>query len=165
MRPRKIPQDPAIKMTKRSISEFQRFISKVRIAENGCWDWEGYLTPKGYGMFRADDKVRSVHRWFYFKYKVLGLSDWSDLEIDHLCRNRKCVNPDHLELVTRDENYKRGLGPTVHSRKTHCPSGHEYSVENTRIKLIGRSRKRVCRKCARDYAKNRRMVSLWQKSA
>ncbi|MEU5322933.1 HNH endonuclease signature motif containing protein [Streptomyces sp. NPDC021056] len=71
------------------------------------------------------------------------------LVIDHLCRNRRCVNPGHLEVVTLAENTRRGFGiSTFNALKTHCPQGHPYSVENTYIHP--RNSARICRACARE---------------
>jgi HNH endonuclease len=70
------------------------------------------------------------------------------LVIDHLCRNPRCVRPDHMEPVTNQVNVLRGIGITaLRKQKTHCPAGHAYSLENTRYSKEG---KRNCRTCARD---------------
>jgi len=75
------------------------------------------------------------------------------LEIDHLCRVRCCVNPDHLEAVTHRENILRGnTFAAVNAAKTHCPKGHEYTPENTRIHTGGR---RQCIACSRAYDRAR----------
>ena len=82
------------------------------------------------------NRSQLAHR---FVYTALVQSIAADLQIDHLCRVRCCVNPDHLELVTLLENVRRGDGGRNHGDKTHCPQGHEYAGEN--LKLVdGRRR-------------------------
>lgn len=87
------------------MSEVERFHAKVRHAGNGCWLWTAYLDKDGYGTFLVDGKKLRAHRWAYDFY--LGPVP-SELVIDHLCRVPNCVNPLHLELVTRRENILRG---------------------------------------------------------
>jgi hypothetical protein len=119
----------------------------VRLPFSGCWIWTG-ATRSGYGrMFvgsRSDGsrKAVSTHRFFY-EFAVGGVPDGMDL--DHLCRVRCCLNPQHLEAVTRKENILRGVGMGArNSKKTHCPKGHEYTPEN----VLGASRGiRACRLC------------------
>lgn len=109
---------------------------------SGCWLWTGY-TLMGYGVFYDNETKKTVgaHRFAYTHFK--GQIP-EGLCLDHLCRNRSCCNPDHLEAVTHEENIMRGVGfGAINARKTHCQRGHEYSPENTRIK--GNSRE--CRKC------------------
>ena len=73
------------------------------------------------------------------------------LQIDHLCRNRACINPDHLEAVTQRENILRGEGvAALNARKTHCPQGHAYDEENTLILTGRQAGARRCQICARD---------------
>ena len=124
-----------------------RFWAKVHVLDDGCWEWTGVTTHDGYGQFgvgsRHDDTDRKVyvHRWAY--ESLVGPIP-SPLSLDHLCRNRACANPSHLEPVTIRENILRGNGLAARqARRTHCPYGHEYSEANTyRYK-----RHRVCRKC------------------
>lgn len=143
------------------IQEFIRVSSKISINVDGCWNWTGHTNQKGYAMFKAKDKLRTVHRWIYFYIRGEN-PDGNKLTIDHLCRNRKCVNPYHLELVTGYENYKRGLGPYVHSRKTMCPSGHQYDEENTRIKVDKKTgtKRRICKECERVYMRRKRHAEI-----
>lgn len=100
----------------------------------------------GYGVFKHEDRQHGAHRWLYERRngKVP-----SGLELDHLCRVRHCVNPDHLEPVTRRENTLRSTSPSaVNARKTACDRGHEFTDENT---YVHRGR-RVCRTCNRRRA-------------
>ena len=106
-----------------------------------CWYWIGAKTYGGYGLFRYNGKSELVHRLSYEDAKG-EIPD--GLVINHICRNRHCVNPDHLEVITRGKNIQIGI--CANRNKTHCPQDHEYTEENT---LIDRKGARVCRMCAR----------------
>ncbi|MFE6474636.1 HNH endonuclease signature motif containing protein [Streptomyces rochei] len=113
-----------------------------------CWIWTGFVRPDGYGKARG----RQAHRVVY-ELLVAPIED--GLELDHLCRQIKCVNPAHLEPVTRQENIRRRF-----ELVTHCKSGHKFTPENTYIRGNGH---RACRACnnanaARYRAKMRRAV-------
>lgn len=85
----------------------ERFLSFVAVQEDGCWLWTGCITKGGYGSFRNEHgKTENSHKW---AYKVFIGPVPEGLELDHLCRNRACVNPNHLEPVTRSQNTVRGL--------------------------------------------------------
>ena len=119
---------------------------ELETRRNGCWLWTGYIS-NGYGLIKWAGKVRSAHRT---AYELLVGPISVGLEIDHLCRVKNCVNPDHLEPVTHRENCARG--ENYNSNKTHCINGHAFDSENTYI--IPSSGGRQCRICARE--KNRR---------
>jgi len=122
----------------------ERFWAKVEKTDT-CWNWTAQLISGGYGHFRVGSKKILAHR---FSYRLLKGSLDPSLTIDHLCRNRKCVNPDHLEQVTMRVNILRGKGITARlARQTHCKRGHELSKENTYIKKNGA---RECRICSRE---------------
>lgn len=123
----------AIVHTKESIKKY------ISIEFNGCWRWTGRLTSCGYGQVTTDGKRVQAHRAVY---QIWGNEIPSGLELDHLCNNRWCVNPAHLEPVTHKENMRRS--PHKGS-KTHCKHGHEYTPENTYI-VPGRPR-RMCQEC------------------
>lgn len=123
---------------------------KIEKTEN-CWNWIGEISPSGYGQLRVKNKSWRAHR---FVYTILVGDIPTGLELDHLCRNRRCVRIEHLEPVTRRENILRGVGFIArNARKTHCLRGHPYSGYNlTYTKGRGRYGKpelrfRLCRKC------------------
>lgn len=119
-----------------------------------CWEWQGMKNTKNYGQFWINGRRPMAHRLSYELHK--GKIP-EGLQVDHLCRNPPCVNPDHLETVTHLENMKRGDIFQNHpfSKITHCPQGHEYSQENTRI-YRGR---RYCRTC--NIIKSREFHKRW----
>lgn len=119
-----------------------------RQPDGKCWIWAGGLTTEGYGQIKLDRRVLLVHRVMY--ERLVGPIP-EGLHIDHLCRVRNCVNPDHMEPVTCRENTLRGVGPSaVNATKTHCIRGHEFSEANTHVRPNG---DRMCRACARMHNK------------
>ena len=123
----------------------QRFWSKVDPCRtDGCMVWVGKKVD-GYGRFSVGEKEIRAHQFLAGKAS-------EGLEWDHLCRNRACVNPDHLEAVTTRVNVLRGLGfAAVNTRKIQCPRGHPYDETNT---LLYQGR-RYCRTCHLAAAKAR----------
>lgn len=113
-----------------------RFLEKIlKDPGTGCWNWTGTLQKNGYSTFYLQGRTLRGHRWSYEHY-VGTIPD--GLEIDHLCRNRKCVNPEHLEPVTAQENSRRAM-------RSHCVNGHEFTDDNTYM----HGGKRYCRECRR----------------
>lgn len=138
-------------------SALDRFADNIALTESGCIVWLGGLNGVGYGQFykgrsSLDETGKTyAHRWSY-EYHVGPIPD--GLHLDHLCRNRRCVNPDHLEPVTIRENLLRGESPSAkHAVKTHCPAGHPYSGSNLHLTPSGQ---RKCRACDRTRAAARR---------
>jgi len=142
----------------------ERFWEKV--AQSGdCWEWTGVVNG-GYGRIRRPrSEVRAfggpqmlqAHRW---AYEALVGEIPAGLQLDHLCRNQLCVNPYHLDPVPQIVNLHRGAGSApINAAKTHCPSGHEYSTENTRIKTYPSGRiSRGCKRCDAEQKAARRQA-------
>jgi hypothetical protein len=97
-------------LKQRNINPLDYFLNKVIYPENGCWSWRGYRDQKGYGRFYCRGLNEYAHRWSY-EYFVGAVP--VGLELDHLCRNRDCVNPAHLEAVTHRVNVARGISPSA----------------------------------------------------
>lgn len=130
---------------------FYRFIEKI--PEHGCWIWMGHLKPNGYGMF---DK-KNAHRVSY-EFEIGQIP--KGLDLDHLCRVRGCVNPNHLEPVTRSENLRRGetgsFAKKQAEHRTHCTHGHPYDDKNTRWYSTKYGLARSCKECQRQIRKRRK---------
>ncbi len=117
---------------------------------SGCTLYTGYLDPDGYGQIWVTDRHCGAHRIAYEVYR--GPID-TGLSIDHLCRNRACINPCHLETVTTRVNLMRGVGlAATNSRKTECKRGHPFTPENTYTVNNGRGW-RGCRICRSNYVR------------
>lgn len=123
------------------------------IKTDDCWLWAGYISPNGYGYVYAKGSGKGAspliaHRIMYEEYK--GQIP-QNLTLDHLCRIRHCINPDHLEPVTIRVNVLRGDGPSAKNlKKTHCPQEHPYSV----YAQVSRNNKGVARRCSICHAES-----------
>lgn len=123
-----------------------RAVGHVVDAPKGCWNFVGKVNYKGYGQIHfgaGRSGAKFAHRVYYERAK--GPIP-EGLQLDHLCRNRQCVNPDHLEPVTLKQNQERGSWAT----KTHCPQGHPYEGDN----LVVWKGRRQCRECGRNHKRN-----------
>jgi hypothetical protein len=114
-----------------------------------CWLWLGVIDRHGYGQYHR----YRAHRVAFF----LTHGYWPPDDLDHLCRVHNCVNPAHLEPVTRRVNLLRGETVTARNAAvTHCPAGHEYSPENTRLQFRPGTIIRKCKTCHREWERARR---------
>lgn len=141
-----------------------RFMQKVEVdATTGCWNWTAATVTAGYGKVTngLGRPARSLyaHR---VSYEIHREPIPMGLVIDHLCENKRCVNPDHLEAVPSSVNTLRGTSvAAINSLKTHCKHGHEFTPENTYVHYSSRRGwRRGCRQCKRDsdrriYARRR----------
>jgi hypothetical protein len=120
-----------------------------------CWNWRLHRDKAGYGRVWADGKMRKAHR---VVYELFSPKIPDGLVIDHLCRNPRCVNPDHLEPVTSGENTRRGILKGTKKPLTHCKRGHEFTLDNTDFNRDGY---RLCRKCKLAS----KMAHHWRKKA
>jgi hypothetical protein len=111
----------------------QRFMAKVlHDSTTGCWLWTGRLNDGGYGQFKLGQAPRLAHRVALLLFRGVPLGgDRKDSQADHLCRVRRCVNPDHLEMVSSLTNNLRKLAARPRAERTHCPKGHALTPENT----------------------------------
>lgn len=129
-----------------------RLRSKIAIDDaSGCWNFTGSTTANGYGRVFDGSRTDWAHRVYY---RASGRMTPKGLYLDHLCRNRRCVNPSHLDLVTNQVNVVRGLGPQAtrdrHRRQTLCKRGHPLEGENIRLSPSG---SRICRACSLEHGR------------
>lgn len=144
----------------------QQLIEQWSIADKrNCWAWSKGINGYGYGVVSWKGKKWMAHRLAYFDFYG-NLTP--GLQIDHLCRNRACVNPTHLEEVTQHENQMRGNTFTaINSNKTHCPRGH--ALDAVYLRKSGRTH-RCCSQCKKKsgspelrkkwYAENKEKIKI-----
>jgi hypothetical protein len=145
---------PGARMEQITEKDKARFWAKVDRSPryDECWLWLGKLNRGGYGRFYYGGKQVLAHR-----YSFKAVFDFEPDTIDHLCRNRACVNPMHLQSVTITENVMRGTGlAATNATKTECNLGHAYSTSNTRLE---RGTNRRCRKCAAENKRKHRKAA------
>ena len=127
----------------------QRFMKKVELTDNGCWEWRGFVHKNGYGSFRVGAAMRYSHRVSYDHFR----GDLVDgLVVSHECDNRRCVNPFHLKQCSQSENLqdmsRRGRHSRYNAKKTHCKRGHILSPDSIYDYSAKRGRPdRQCKKC------------------
>lgn len=117
----------------------------------GCWLWTATVCSSGYGSIKVTGatgrRMVGAHRvsWETFKGPIP-----KGLVIDHLCRMRSCINPDHLRVVTTWENIRTGISPVAqHAKATHCKRGHAFDAANTYLWPHTKGVARICRACRR----------------
>jgi hypothetical protein len=123
-----------------------RLEQRVSFADDGCWRWTGHVQTNGYGQMQVDHRMIVVHKlaWLLFRGPVP-----EGMDVHHACGNKRCVNPDHLELVPHAEHKTR------HHRRTHCKRGHPLTPASTY-----RGRCRVCSDASkRRYERRRPLVA------
>lgn len=120
----------------------EKFMERIEIQSNGCWNWTGHLDKGGYGHFGYEYKSYLAHR---FIYKLMAGKLTPDLVVAHLCNNRACVNPFHLKEMAQADNL-----PVFN----YCINGHEFTEENTYTPPSGYGRH--CKECRRQAS------NLWK---
>lgn len=141
-------------MTKevRQLRQIVNFLQKLNFEGTGCITWKGSLNLYGYGQVAIDEKNWKAHRFSYelFKGKIK-----EGLMLDHICRNRTCVNPEHLRQVTNKQNVLENSEAVTakNAKKLECIRGHAFSGKNLRIDKKGY---RVCKECFKMHRKKYR---------
>lgn len=123
----------------------ERIVSKIERTDTGCWAWTAATNGKGYGLISIDGSAKLAHRVVYME---LAGPIPDGMTIDHVCRNKRCVNPAHLDVVTVAENNRRAA-ETI----TTCRQGHRLEGDNLRIKQRSQGAQRVCVACAREASR------------
>jgi len=144
-------------MARRNLTIKDKVLASSVVDDNGCWRWQRPLSTQGYGFLGVRRQLGMVtttaHR---ASYEVFRGDIPRGHDIDHLCRVRDCVNPDHLEAVSRAENLRRSPNvgkPTGSRHKSHCVRGHELTGDNLLIRDFPCGRRRFCRQCYLDGLK------------
>lgn len=134
-----------------------RFLEKFTVGD-GCWEWTAFRDKAGYARIQEGGRKGSVLYAHRLSYELFIGPIPEGMVIDHLCRNRGCVNPTHMEIVTNGENVRRGMSPTqILSRKGECIRGHKRTPENTYI--VPKTGSAQCRICRRERRERERVAA------
>lgn len=144
----------------------EKFSKSFDKTSNGCWEWRKGLNKDGYSQISLWGGWKKAPKGGQYPahrimYELIKGELKPDEQIDHLCRNKVCINPEHLEAVDKDTNNIRGNSPSaIHSRKTQCPKGHPYSGANLYIefKQNGKTMRR-CRACRAEQKRQQYLRS------
>lgn len=131
----------------------ERFLKRLNITDT-CWEWDGPRNDRGYGVFPFKRERSNAIQSHKFLWEYINGPVPDGLELDHLCMNKACCRPSHLEAVTGDEN-KHRWSESVRARKV-CAAGHEFTEANTYVHPV-RGTKR-CRRCRADAEASRRIA-------
>lgn len=138
---------------KPTVKAFLKILRRIQVREDSCWIWNGSIGKDGYGRSYVSYQDGTHGKTVAHKIVYETLVDYvpGKMTLDHLCRNRNCVNPYHLEIVTRKENVLRGIGLAAQNVvKTHCKRGHPFTGENLRFGSNPGGRvSRLCAECIR----------------
>ena len=139
--------------------DMQRAWSRIRKSSDGCWLQTSGLNYGGYGSYSIAGRTVRTHRFMYVVHRGPIASD---VVLDHLCRNRACCNPEHLDPVANELNVERGMSPSaVNARKSHCLRGHPFDAENTEVRPGGG---RACKECRRIRDREETREALREKN-
>ena len=116
--------------------------------DTGCWEWTSTKNQKGYPRMKIDKVMCGAHR---VSYEMFTGPLIDELEMDHICENRGCINPAHIQQISHGDNIRNGAR-WRHKKDNHCIHGHKYTEENTQIRADGRKR---CATCRRSQARER----------
>jgi hypothetical protein len=152
------------------LSKKERFWQSVNKTDS-CWVWTRFLNPDGYGQIKVREKngakTYRVHR---YSLMLSGIKIPKEMFVDHICRNRACVRPEHLRVVTPKVNsLENSIGPlAINSKKTHCKRGHKFTKQNTRVMKTKYGTGRCCIVCHRSesikhYNENKEAIRLKRK--
>lgn len=140
-------------------AQFARFMEKVEVVpDDGCWLWKGRTNEKGYGRYDLPRPARRMVAAHRFSYQLFRGDIPDDLEVDHTCNVRRCVNPEHLETVTHAENIRR-IPPSARPRRANCPRGHRMEGRNVYIRPDGTRECWACKRIRHQAYKKRRRAS------
>lgn len=131
----------------------EKFLSKINTSmAKECWDWTGFIDRDGYGKFHIGKLCRFTHR---ISYEIFIKKIDDGMVIDHICRNRRCCNPDHLrEVSVKINSLENSVSITANNNvKTHCINGHELTFDN--LYIYGNHRR--CKACIFIRQKERRL--------